>query len=67
MGKIFSLSGTIKFQKLALGLSCLKGFFAGLIFRGAFFQRDLFIRRNFAFQNGFGLAIKTAKTTEITA
>ena len=35
---------------------CSKGFFAGLIFGGAY----LIIGGNFAFQNGLDLAIKTA-------
>ena len=35
---------------------------AGLIFGGAYFRRGLLSKGLFAFQNGLGLSIKTAKT-----
>ena len=45
---------------------CLKGFFAGLVFEGAYFLEELVLRRNFAFQNGLGLLVKTGKNTRVT-
>ena len=35
--------------------------------RGSLFSEGLVIGRNFAFQSGFGLSIKPAKNTKITA
>ena len=50
---------------------CSKDFFAGFIsdFRESLFSEGLAIGGggNFAFQNGFGLSIKTTKNTKITA
>ena len=37
-----------------------KGFFAGLIFVRAYFQRGLLLEGNYMFQNGLDLIIKTA-------
>ena len=55
----------IKYRKIliitpGLILFCSKGFFAGLIFGGSLFLEGLIIGRNFTFQNGLGLTIKTA-------
>ena len=58
-----------KFPIISPGLMfCSKGFFAGLIFGDrSLFSEELNIGRNFAFQNGLGLTIKTAEnTTKIT-
>ena len=38
-----------------------KGCFAGLIFQESLFLEGLIVQRNFAFQNGLGLTIKTAQ------
>ena len=45
----------------------LKRLFCWVYFRGSLFSKGLVVGRNFAFRNGFGLSIKTAKTTTITA
>ena len=42
-------------------------FFCWAYFRGNLFSEGLVIGRNFACQNEFGLSIKTAQNTEITA
>ena len=36
-------------------------------FRGSLFSEELVIGRNFVFQNGFGLSIKTPKNTKISS
>ena len=41
---------------------CSKGFFCWAYFRGSLFSEGLVIRKNFAFQSGFGLSTKSAKT-----
>ena len=48
-------------------LILFKRLFCWAHFRGSLFSEGLVIGRNFAFQNGFGLSIKTAKHTKITA
>ena len=40
---------------------CSEGFFCWAYFRGSLFSKGLNIGRNFAFQNGLGLTIKTAE------
>ena len=44
-----------------------KRLFYWAYFRGSLFSERLIIGRNFAFQNGFGLSLKTAKNSKITA
>ena len=56
------IKNTVKFRLYALGLIIFvqKAFFGWVYFRGSMFSEGLIIGRNFPFQNGLGLTIKTA-------
>ena len=56
----------VKFNNKSCAYICSKGFFGELIFWRVYFSEGLAIGRNFAFQNGFGLSIKTVKNTKLT-
>ena len=55
-----------KIPIISPGLYLFKRLFCWAYFPGSLFSEGLIIGRNFAFQNGFGLTIKTAQHTAIT-
>ena len=56
------MRNTIKFRYSALGLYLFKRLFCWAYFQGSLISEGHIIGGNFAFQNGLGLAIKTANS-----